>query len=183
MMTPNNPTPDLAELDRLHAAAVKQTWAVEIEEYGNSGSVTVHGLERLLHDTEWADPEDFEIDQAKAHWIAEISNAYPALAARIRELEGENDFMRLRLAESDKDCVYCQLPKSETARCSSGFPGCARADDLFHCDELTRRDERMKREGAAQGIEQAREMMSMAESGEEADEMMRKAAKRLREEK
>ena len=46
---------------------------------------------------------------------------------------------------------------------------------------LAARDAQQRREGAAKGIEQAREMLSMAESGEEADEMMRQAAKRLRE--
>jgi len=69
------------------------------------------------------------------------------LAARCDEAEAErdearkeNDFMRLRLAESDKACVYCSLPKAEMGACASGFPGCARADELFQCDELTRRD-------------------------------------------
>ena len=46
---------------------------------------------------------------------------------------------------------------------------------------LAARDAQQRNDGAAKGIEQAREMLSMAESGEEADEMMRAAAKRLRE--
>ena len=69
------------------------------------------------------------------------------------ESRKENDFMRLRLAESDKACVYCDLPKAEMGACAHGFPGCARANDLFHCDELTNRDARMKREGAAEWLE------------------------------
>jgi len=59
----------------------------------------------------------------------------------------------LRLAESDKACVYCELPKAEMGACASGFPGCARADDLFQCDELTRRDDQQRREGAAEWIQ------------------------------
>jgi hypothetical protein len=66
----------------------------------------------------------------------------------------ENDFLRLRLAESDKDCVYCDLPKSDMGKCSSGFPGCARADDLFMCDGMSDRDAKMKAEGKAEAWEQ-----------------------------
>ena len=121
-MTANNL--DLANLDRLHAAAVKQEWTVEIEEYGNSGSVTITGLERLLHDTEWADPEDFEIDQAKAHWIANISNAYPALRTRIRELEAEVEDLQEqqedRAAEVQKLCGV--LARIASMECHSEGP-------------------------------------------------------------
>ena len=85
-------TTDTARLRELLGAATKGPWEVEIEEYGNSGSVTVTGLKRLLHDTEWADPEDFEQDQANAHCIAELHNAAPALLAEL-------DALRARVAE------------------------------------------------------------------------------------
>jgi len=102
---------------------------------------------------------DYPVAMMQSEWadvIAATMNAFPALLAYVRELERErdaarkeNDFMRLRLAESDKACAYCDLPKAEMGRCASGFPGCARADDLFQCDELTRRDAQQRREGAA----------------------------------
>lgn len=81
----------IAELERLHRLAVTQQWSVEVEEYGSSGCVTVNGLERILHDTDWADPEEFKVDQDKAHWIADISNAFPALLRRLREAERERE--------------------------------------------------------------------------------------------
>jgi hypothetical protein len=102
-----------------------------------------------------------------------------ATAERERdELRKENDFMRLRLAESDKACVYCDLPKAEMGACAHGFPGCARADDLFHCDELTRRDAQQRREGAAEWLENA-----AREGGyyERSSEGMLEEAKQLRE--
>ena len=83
----------------------------------------------------------------------DIYNALPALLDELEAAREENDFLRLRLAESDKACVYCNLPASEMPKCASGFPGCARADDLFACDELTRRDRRMKLIGAAEELE------------------------------
>lgn len=76
----------------------------------------------------------------------------PALLYELEAARKENDFLRLRLAESDRDCVYCNLPASEMPKCSSGFPGCARADDLYGCDELSRRDDRMKLIGAAEWL-------------------------------
>lgn len=47
------------------------------------------------------------------------------------QLRRENDFLRRMVAESDLPCVYCQLPKADMARCASGFPGCARGDDMI----------------------------------------------------
>lgn len=77
---------DLAPLLALHAAATEGNWTVEIEEYGKSGSVSIPEINRILHDTEWADPDDFEQDQANAQWIAEAHNRFPALAAELEAL-------------------------------------------------------------------------------------------------
>jgi len=99
------------------------------------------------------------------------------------EARKENDFMRLRLAESDKACVYCSLPKAEMGACAHGFPGCARADDLFYCDELTRRDAQQRREGAAEWLEGYLDVVSVQDP--EAKSVwiasLEQAAKRLRE--
>lgn len=126
-MPENNPITDaeLAELRRLHAAA-------------ESESGTQRDLAVAMNNTYLA---------------------FPGLLARLEaaerereEARKENDFMRLRLAESDKACVYCDLPKTEMGACAHGFPGCARADDLLHCDELTRRDAKQRREVAAEEL-------------------------------
>lgn len=53
------------------------------------------------------------------------------VAAIISDLQRENDVMRKLIADSDMDCVYCGLTKREMSKCASGFPGCARADDMM----------------------------------------------------
>lgn len=59
-----------------------------------------------------------------------------ALKQKVRELETENTHLRAALAVSKDPCLYCQLPAAEMARCKSGFPGCARADDMTGCPEF-----------------------------------------------
>mgnify|MGYP003342026569 CR=1 FL=1 len=51
----------------------------------------------------------------------------------IEELQKENDYLRASLANGNGPCVYCNLPKSEWGKCTSGFPGCGRADDASLC--------------------------------------------------
>lgn len=51
-------------------------------------------------------------------------------------VQGENTRLRAALAASELACVYCQLPAEEMAKCKSGFPGCARADDMTGCPEF-----------------------------------------------
>lgn len=57
-------------------------------------------------------------------------------ADRVEALRAENDRLRAAMAQSDGVCVYCSLPADEWSKCSSGFPGCARADDAMGCPEL-----------------------------------------------
>lgn len=59
-----------------------------------------------------------------------------SLTRELAEATAENNRLRAALASSKDPCVYCQLPKDEMAKCRSGFPGCARADDLMGCPEL-----------------------------------------------
>lgn len=59
-----------------------------------------------------------------------------SLMRELAEATAENNRLRAALASSKDPCVYCQLPKDEMAKCRSGFPGCARADDLMGCQEL-----------------------------------------------
>jgi len=58
------------------------------------------------------------------------------LELELNEATSENTRLRAALATSKDPCVYCKLPKEEMAKCRSGFPGCARADDLMGCPEL-----------------------------------------------
>lgn len=45
-------------------------------------------------------------------------------------LRDENTRLRAALAVSKDPCIYCTLPADQIMRCSSGFPGCARTDDI-----------------------------------------------------
>ena len=53
-----------------------------------------------------------------------------------KDAEAENTRLRAALANSQSPCVYCSLPADEWAKCQSGFPGCARADDAMGCPHL-----------------------------------------------
>lgn len=57
-------------------------------------------------------------------------------AEQIGASVGENTKLRAALAVSKDPCVYCQLPEEEMAKCRSGFPGCARMDDITGCREF-----------------------------------------------
>lgn len=52
------------------------------------------------------------------------------ILADLERLEKENDVLRGIIANSKIDCIYCGLKKSAMAECASGFPGCARLDDI-----------------------------------------------------
>jgi hypothetical protein len=49
----------------------------------------------------------------------------------IAQLREDNDTLRGILAFENVNCLYCQLPLNEMVKCQSGFPGCARADDML----------------------------------------------------
>jgi len=80
------------ELDALEAALAKATpgeWTLEMDGPTNDDSpcdVIIPEINRILHSTEWADPEDFEQDVANAESIVAAHNALPVLIAELREL-------------------------------------------------------------------------------------------------
>jgi hypothetical protein len=73
------------------------------------------------------------------------------LERELREVQSENTRLRAALANSNGACVYCTLPKEQWAECRSGFPGCARADDVMGCPEL----------GAALELQEAQERIRL----------------------
>jgi len=68
--------------------------------------------------------------------VSDFRDLARQLERELAEAAAENNRLRAALASSKDPCVYCQLPKDEMAKCRSGFPGCARADDLMGCPEL-----------------------------------------------
>ena len=58
------------------------------------------------------------------------------LVQKMHKLEGENTRLRAAIAQGTAACIYCSLPADEWAKCRSGFPGCARADDAMGCPEF-----------------------------------------------
>lgn len=143
---------DLDALRALHAAATPGEWIT-------NGFAIKDGHDHELFEAvlrfEWQPqygPRPNDAIAADCVAITDIHNAFLQLADELERLRAENDFMRLRLAESDKACVYCDLPASDAAKCASGFPGCARADDLYACDRMTVRDEHQRAIGAAKWL-------------------------------
>lgn len=91
------PMEQKVDLDALEAALGKATpgeWTVDMDGPERDESpcdVVIPQINRILHSTEWADPEDFERDVANAHAIVAAHNALPALVAELRELRAYHD--------------------------------------------------------------------------------------------
>lgn len=56
--------------------------------------------------------------------------------SKLEDIKKENDKLRGLLAWGNDPCIYCGLPRDQMARCQSGFPGCARADDMVAVPDL-----------------------------------------------
>ena len=90
------------------------------------------------------------MDAARALWQQahpDKENVWPdlgdLLAWLMQEWDAalkENSQLRLVLATSNAKCAYCGLPAEEMAKCASGFPGCARGDDMLSDNTPTRRE-------------------------------------------
>jgi hypothetical protein len=83
-----------------------------------------------------------ELEQWKTWGVVEIAVRNPNVASymdhwekRATEAEEENNKLRGLLAKGQGDCVYCGLPAEDIAKCKSGFPGCARMDDIVNAPE------------------------------------------------
>ncbi len=51
--------------------------------------------------------------------------------SELENLWDEIDKLRAVLAKGEKDCIYCGLPAKDINKCSYGFPGCSRMDDIM----------------------------------------------------
>jgi hypothetical protein len=80
------------DLDALREALAKATpgeWSIEMDGLECEDApcdVIIPEINRVLHSTEWADPEDFEQDAANAHAIVAAHNALPALLDELEAL-------------------------------------------------------------------------------------------------
>jgi len=80
---------ELDALEAAHKAATPGEWTVEMDGPDDDDSpcdVVIPEIHRILHSTEWADPQDFEQDVANAEAMVAAYNALPALLAELREL-------------------------------------------------------------------------------------------------
>jgi hypothetical protein len=67
-------------------------WKVQVEEEDGLQNISIEEIHRALHDSEWADPEDFERDLANACRIVACVNACEGMAdpeAEIKALRAE----------------------------------------------------------------------------------------------
>jgi len=182
-MPENNPITDaeLAEVKRLVAAATPGKMSVDryhtlLDKDGKH--VLFTGIQTPMTSGE-------RQDQARANMAeyAALHNAFGPILARLEAAEREHQrvhYIANRLLDANSGLIDTIRKLDHEALCDwhDGI-----GSDEYLQQWLADRDAQQWRIGAAQGTEQARDMLSMAESGEEADEMMRDAAKRLREEK
>ena len=144
----------LAELDRLHEAAIKGMNWQEVAQFQAMITEQYQPIRQRLTDAEsrLAEAERDELE-ALRHRIDSLQEAYNGVVRIIRNL--------------DRDAL-CDW------------------HDEFSCEEylaawLTDRDAQQRREGAVEAYERAADMLSVFPGGADAEEMMRDAAKRLRE--
>lgn len=84
-------------------AATDGPWTLDVEENspGEGTSIAIRQINRLMHDVEWADPEDWEQNLANSEFIADARTDLPAALddldeqeQRIAALEAERDEAR-----------------------------------------------------------------------------------------
>lgn len=91
--------------------------------------------------------EDMSIDDWRVRY-EELDRDAARLRAEWDAALKENSQLRLVLATSNAQCAYCGLPAEEMAKCASGFPGCARGDDMLSDNTPTRRELVAERDAA-----------------------------------
>jgi len=72
-------------------------WSVQVEEDDGFQNISIEEIHRCLHDTEWAEPEDFERDLANARRIVACVNACEGMddpEIEMKQLQAENARLR-----------------------------------------------------------------------------------------
>lgn len=95
----------------------------------------VHALEAAVTPAQWLQARELLSQfEPRADLAADRINA--ASSRSMAEMLAEIARLRAVLARSKDPCVYCSLPAERWTECRSGFPGCARADDMMGCPEF-----------------------------------------------
>lgn len=97
----------LAGMKAICEAATKGPWAViveECDEYGcGRGEIFVDEIERSFHSCEWADPKDWERDEANADFCAAARTGWPAT---IRALKVAREALDRIVAETRTEADF-----------------------------------------------------------------------------
>jgi hypothetical protein len=117
-----------AELDEAKRLCEKVTpgpWTVGVEEYEDKyGDISIPEISRLLHGTEWAEPEEWDTDLEIAKFIALARTLLPHLIAEVA---------RLRKVEKAVIRVF----GDKTCGCINDLPGdnytCTAHEMLIDC--------------------------------------------------
>ena len=107
----------VADLREILAKATPAPWTCEIEEYEEAwGTVTIPEIGRILHDPEWADPEDWQRDVDNALMLVAARNSLPGILDALEAaLELRDELLcpiHVQLDRADKlepfdNCVAC----------------------------------------------------------------------------
>ena len=69
----------------------KLPWSIEVEIYDEdedgtpiAGMITIPEIERVLHDPDWADSEDWDRDMANGDLIVQSVNSFDALVSALK---------------------------------------------------------------------------------------------------
>lgn len=84
------------------------------------------------------------------------------MQTELDKLKAENTLLRGLLPAMGQPCVYCG--ETDMAKCKSGFPGCAQADDLMSSNDETFQRVVKERNAAIENAERWRKLhMEIAE--------------------
>ena len=72
------------------------------------------------------------------------------------DIERENTRLRGLLAWGTDPCIYCGLSRGDMYKCASGFPGCARSDDMMCSPDAEARFAEVERRTAEERARQVR---------------------------
>lgn len=83
----------------------------------------------------FATEKQYHVPRLESEWLEYCRQLERELSEVKQELENlrrENNIIKTILSKAQIPCIYCGL--DDMSKCKSGFPGCAKADDLI-CGE------------------------------------------------